>query len=69
MLAYTCSLVERARAEVARLRGDQRGVTALEYGIIAAVTVAAVGTVIGAVGTDLTAVWTTIKTDLHTAVQ
>jgi pilus assembly protein Flp/PilA len=67
MLAYTCSLVERARAEVVRLRGDQKGVTALEYGIIAAVTVAAIGATIGVVGTDLSAIWTKIGTTMTTA--
>ena len=67
MFAYGFSQLERVKAELRRLRGDRQGVTALEYGIIAAVTVAAVGGVIGQVGTDLTTVWTTIKTNLTAA--
>ena len=64
MLAYTCSLVERARAEVVRLRGDQRGVTALEYGIIAAAMAAVLGVVFTGLTTDLTTLFNKIGTQL-----
>jgi pilus assembly protein Flp/PilA len=64
MLAYGCALVERAKAELALVIGDRRGVTALEYGVIAAVTVAAVATTIGTVGTRLSSTWTNIANAL-----
>ncbi|HET7883427.1 MAG TPA: Flp family type IVb pilin [Acetobacteraceae bacterium] len=60
MLAYTCSLAERARAEVVRLRGDQKGVTALEYGIIAAIMVGAVATAATGVSGSLKTLFTSI---------
>jgi Flp pilus assembly pilin Flp len=41
MLAYTCALAERAKAELALLKGNKKGVTALEYGVIASVAVVA----------------------------
>ena len=40
MFAYSFALVERAKAELARLTTDRKGITALEYGIMAAVMVA-----------------------------
>ena len=64
MLAYTCSLVERARAEVVRLRGDQKGVTAVEYGIIAAVMVGALGAVFQVLTGDLSTLFTKIGAKL-----
>jgi pilus assembly protein Flp/PilA len=57
------SIIERLRD----LRGDRKGVTAMEYGIIAAVTVAAVGAAIVSVGTSLSTIWTSIKTTMATA--
>ncbi|HET7883426.1 MAG TPA: Flp family type IVb pilin [Acetobacteraceae bacterium] len=64
MLSYTCSLVERSRLELVRLRGDQTGVTALEYGIIAAIIVGAVATALGAVGGNLTTMFSGIGAKL-----
>ena len=64
MFAYGFSQLERVKAELRRLRGDRQGVTAMEYGIIAAVTVAAVGGVLSTINTDLTAIWTSIDTAL-----
>jgi pilus assembly protein Flp/PilA len=40
MFAYSFALIERAKAELARLKTDHKGITALEYGIMAAVMVA-----------------------------
>jgi pilus assembly protein Flp/PilA len=57
------SLLGRMR----NLRGDRKGVTAMEYGIIAAVTVAAVGASIVAIGGSLTTIWTSVKTTMATA--
>ena len=52
---------------IASLRNDNKGVTAMEYGIIAAVTVAAVGGAIVAIGGSLTTIWGSIKTTMATA--
>jgi pilus assembly protein Flp/PilA len=35
MFAYSCALAERMKAELTLLRGDRKGVTALEYGLLA----------------------------------
>ena len=50
MFAYSCALVERVRAELALVRGDRKGVTALEYGLLAgliAVVIIGGATVLG----------------------
>jgi pilus assembly protein Flp/PilA len=49
---------------LARLRSDRRGVTALEYGVIAFGIVVAIHTIVGTVGTTLTGVFNTINTAL-----
>ena len=41
MFAYCFALMERAKVELNRLQGDRQGITAVEYGLIAAVMVAA----------------------------
>jgi Flp pilus assembly pilin Flp len=46
--------------KIADLKNNCKGVTAMEYGLIAAFTVAAVGGTIAAIGGDLTTIWTTI---------
>lgn len=53
---------------VSALRQDRRGVTALEYSMIAGVTVVAIGTalVAGSILTDITTIWGKINTDLAT---
>ena len=50
MFAYTCALLGRVVA-------DRKGVTALEYGVIAAVTVVAVAAAIAPVQTALTGIF------------
>jgi Flp pilus assembly pilin Flp len=56
------------KARVSALGSDTRGVTALEYSLIAGVTVVAIGTAL--VGTGILAsintIWGAIKTDLAT---
>ena len=49
------------------LRNDLKGVTSMEYGIIAATTVVVVGGVVAGLGTPLNTIWTTINTALTTA--
>lgn len=46
MFAYMFALLER-------LKADHRGVTALEYGVIAAAIIVAIATVVGTLGTDI----------------
>jgi len=57
-------MASEMRHRLARLGADKRGVTSMEYGIIAAVTVAVVGGVIGGVGGNLTTIWTAVDTAL-----
>jgi Flp pilus assembly pilin Flp len=49
------------------LRNDLKGVTSMEYGIIAATTVVVVGGVVAGLGTPLNTIWTAISTALTTA--
>jgi pilus assembly protein Flp/PilA len=53
MLAYLLPLL-------GRLRSNDRGVTAMEYGVIAAGIVVAVATAAKTIGTDLTSLFTSI---------
>ena len=50
-----------AQNRLAQLRDDDRGVTSMEYGVIAVATVAGIGTIIGTIGTDLTTLFTKIE--------
>jgi pilus assembly protein Flp/PilA len=56
-------LAASARAVVALLR-DQSGVTAIEYGLIAALIAVAAVTVMGTVGTNLSSTFSTVAGDL-----
>jgi pilus assembly protein Flp/PilA len=60
-------MADIAKQRVAALLADRRGVTAMEYGIIAATTVVVVGTAIGAIAGPLGTIWTDISTALTTA--
>jgi pilus assembly protein Flp/PilA len=55
------------RARVAEILSDRKGVTAMEYGIIAAVTVVVVGAAMSGIGVSLGTIWTAIGTALSTA--
>lgn len=46
MFAYMFALLERVKV-------DRKGVTALEYGVIAAAIIVAIATVVGTLGTDI----------------
>lgn len=56
-------LAAGTRAVVALLR-DQSGVTAIEYGLIAALIAVAAVTVMGTVGTNLSSTFNTVAGDL-----
>ncbi|MBV8495100.1 MAG: Flp family type IVb pilin [Alphaproteobacteria bacterium] len=47
-----------------RLLRDDRGATAIEYGLIAALIAVAAVTVLGTVGTNLTSVFSTVASEL-----
>ena len=47
-----------------RLLRDDRGATAIEYGLIAALIAVAAVTVLGTVGTNLTSTFSTVANDL-----
>lgn len=47
-----------------RFAGDQSGVTAIEYGLIAALIAVVIITAVKTVGTDLTATFTSVATAL-----
>ena len=53
-----------AQRKLHDLRDNCKGVTAMEYGIIAAVTVAVVGAAIGGIGGSLDTIWTNVGTAL-----
>jgi pilus assembly protein Flp/PilA len=46
---------------VRRLINDRKGVTALEYGVIAAAMIVAIATVVGTLGTTLSTTFTNIS--------
>jgi Flp pilus assembly pilin Flp len=59
--------LHRAMSHLDRLRRDRTGVTAMEYGIIAAITVGAIGAVMALIGPQLTGIFTKIQTLLTAA--
>ena len=57
MLAYACALLERVKA-------DRKGVTALEYGVLAGVLVVAIGLAATALSTGLSTKFAALVTAL-----
>jgi pilus assembly protein Flp/PilA len=64
MFTYTCALVERVRAELALMTADRKGVTALEYGLLAGLIAVVIVAAVATVGTNLNSVFTTIGTKI-----
>lgn len=60
MFAYSSALLEFVKLEMGRLRDDRKGITALEYGILAAIMVAALVAGFGTVTGNLTTLFTSI---------
>ena len=60
-------LIMSAQTSLSNLRDDLKGVTAMEYGLIAATMVIIVGASIAVVGTDLTTLFGKIGTALTAA--
>lgn len=59
--------IDAARDAALRLVRDRKGVTAMEYGIIAATTVVVVGGVVAGLGAPLTTIWNNIQLALTVA--
>jgi pilus assembly protein Flp/PilA len=60
-------MLSYVRARFAGILSDRKGVTAMEYGIIAAVTVVVVGGVVGGLNGPLNTIWTNISNALTAA--
>jgi pilus assembly protein Flp/PilA len=56
------------KALLFRFTHDESGVTAIEYGLIAALIAVVIITAVTTVGTDLRAVFNTIGNNLNTAI-
>ena len=66
-MGFACgvnSAQESAMNFFQRLLRDDRGATAIEYGLIAALIAVAAVTVLGTVGTNLSSVFSTVASDL-----
>jgi Flp pilus assembly pilin Flp len=61
-------LATLAQRKIADVKNDLKGVTAMEYGIIAATTVVVVGGVVGGLHGSLTTIWASIGTALTNAI-
>jgi pilus assembly protein Flp/PilA len=57
---YSVSALLSIATELARLKADRKGITALEYGILAAIMVAALVAGFGAVTGNLSALFTAV---------
>jgi len=64
MFAYSFALVERVKAELALVKGDRKGVTALEYGLLAGLIAVAIIVSVTALGTTISGLFTRISTAL-----
>lgn len=53
-------MLTNIRTVMTKLNRDERGATAIEYGLIAALIAVAAVTVMGTVGTNLTSTFTTV---------
>jgi Flp pilus assembly pilin Flp len=61
------TIVVLAKDRISECLADRKGVTSMEYGLIAAATVTVVGAAMSVVSSDLNTIWTSIKTTLTTA--
>jgi pilus assembly protein Flp/PilA len=62
MFAYSFALLQRAKAEVRLLKGNHKGVTALEYGLIAGLIAAVIVGAVTTLGTNINGVFNNIAT-------
>jgi pilus assembly protein Flp/PilA len=64
MFTYTCALGERLRAELALMTADRKGVTALEYGLLAGLIAVVVAVGAGTLGTSIKGMFTAIGSSI-----
>ncbi len=57
-------LYVHAKLALENYKNDERGVTAIEYGLIAAGISIVIAALVGDIGTHLTTIFTSIKTEL-----
>lgn len=57
-------MIKSIIARIRKLTKSEEGVTAMEYGLIAAATVVAIATIMPGIGTKLTAVFSSISSAL-----
>jgi pilus assembly protein Flp/PilA len=67
MFAYSCALVERVKAELLLLKGDRKGVTALEYGLLAGLIAVVIVSGATALGTNINTLFGKVSTALTAA--
>jgi pilus assembly protein Flp/PilA len=67
MFAYSCALVERVTAELMLLRGDRKGVTALEYGLLAGLIAVVIVSGATLLGTSINTLFGKVSTALTAA--
>jgi pilus assembly protein Flp/PilA len=67
MFAYSCALVERVKAELMLLRGDRKGVTALEYGLLAGLIAVVIVSGATLLGTSINTLFGKVSTALTAA--
>ncbi|MDC5838117.1 Flp family type IVb pilin [Vibrio europaeus] len=57
-------LFVNAKLALENYKNDERGVTAIEYGLIAAGISIVIASLVGDIGTELSTIFTSIKTEL-----
>jgi pilus assembly protein Flp/PilA len=67
MFAYSFALVELVKAELALVKGDRKGVTALEYGLLAGLIAVAIIASVTLLGTTIAGLFGTISTAMLAA--
>jgi pilus assembly protein Flp/PilA len=67
MFAYSFALVERVKAELALVKGDRKGVTALEYGLLAGLIAVAIIASVTLLGTTIAGLFGKVSTALLAA--
>ena len=54
-------IINSVRSMIRQIARDQAGVTAVEYGLFAALIAGVIATIIGTIGTDLNTMFTTLS--------
>jgi pilus assembly protein Flp/PilA len=67
MFTYTYTLAARAKAELMLLKGDRKGVTALEYGLLAGLIAVVIIGSVTALGLSVSGLFTAISTAMPAA--